>query len=137
MNQRTVTAVGEGYESSFEPTKEKATSLIAAGGVLGAIAASSCCIVPLVLFSLGAGGAWIGNLTALSPYQPVFVVATLAFLGAGYWRVYRRPKFEYAEDAACARPLPNRIVMGALWGATVLVVAATAFPFVAPILLDT
>ena len=39
--------------------------LIAAGGILGALAASSCCIVPLILFSLGIGGAWIGNLTAL------------------------------------------------------------------------
>ena len=47
--------------------------LVAAGGILGAIAASSCCIAPLVLFSLGISGAWIGNLTALAPYQPYFV----------------------------------------------------------------
>jgi mercuric ion transport protein len=44
--------------------------LVAAGGVLGAFAASSCCIAPLALFSLGISGAWIGNLTALAPYQP-------------------------------------------------------------------
>src|SRR5260370_15646676 len=50
--------------------------LIAAGGILGALAASSCCIVPLVLFGLGIGGAWIGNLTALAPYQPLFVAGT-------------------------------------------------------------
>ena len=47
--------------------------LVAAGGILGALAASSCCIVPLILFSLGIGGAWIGNLTALAPYKPIFV----------------------------------------------------------------
>ncbi|WP_342634038.1 mercuric transporter MerT family protein [Mesorhizobium waimense] len=41
--------------------------LLVAGGLLGALAASSCCIVPLVLFSLGIGGAWISNLTALAP----------------------------------------------------------------------
>lgn len=29
---------------------------VAAGGILGAIAASSCCILPLVLFSLGISG---------------------------------------------------------------------------------
>ncbi len=34
--------------------------LVAAGGILGALAASSCCILPLVLFSLGISGAWIG-----------------------------------------------------------------------------
>jgi mercuric ion transport protein len=58
--------------------------LVAAGGILGAIAASSCCIAPLMLFSLGISGAWIGNLTALAPYQPYFISATLACLGYGY-----------------------------------------------------
>ncbi len=52
-------------------------NLVAAGGILGAIAASSCCIAPLVLFSLGISGAWIGNLSALAPNQPYFIAATL------------------------------------------------------------
>ena len=110
---------------------------IAAGGTLGAVAASSCCILPLVLFSLGIGGAWIGNLTALAPYQPIFVVITLGFLGYGYWLVYRKPKAVCADGSACARPLPNRIVKLALWLATALVAAAIAFPYVAPMLLGT
>src|SRR6185312_8587999 len=54
--------------------------LIAAGGIVGALAASSCCIVPLILFSLGISGAWIGNLTALAPWKPLFVVATAGLL---------------------------------------------------------
>src|SRR5689334_12650165 len=57
-------------------TSRKA-GLVATGGVLGAVAASSCCIVPLVLFALGISGAWIGNLTALTPYQPIFIGVTL------------------------------------------------------------
>jgi mercuric ion transport protein len=77
--------------------------LTAIGGILGAIAASSCCIAPLALFSLGISGAWIGNLTALAPYQPYFIVATLACLGYGYWLVYRRKTI--AEGAACVRPI--------------------------------
>lgn len=112
-------------------------ALVAAGGVLGAIAASSCCILPLVLFSLGAGGAWIGNLTALAPYQPAFVAVTLAFLGYGYFLVYRRPKVVCAADTACARRRPNRLVKGALWAATVLVAAALAFNYIAPLFLET
>ena len=51
--------------------------LVAVGGILGALAASSCCIVPLILFSLGIGGAWIGNLTVLEPYRPIFIGAAL------------------------------------------------------------
>jgi mercuric ion transport protein len=110
-------------------------SWIAAGGILGAVASSSCCIVPLVLFSLGIGGAWIGNLTALAPYQPVFLALTIGLLGYGYWLVYRRPRVACAGDAVCARPLSDRIVKLSLWIATVLVGAAIAFPYVAPALL--
>src|ERR1700726_2683784 len=64
-------------------------TLMAAGGLLGALAASSCCILPLALFGLGVSGAWIGNFTRLAPYQPYFIAATLMFLGCGYWLVYR------------------------------------------------
>ncbi len=113
----------------------RGTGLIAAGGVLGALAASSCCIVPLVLFAVGIGGAWIGNLTALAPYQPIFVVVTLGFLGSGYYLVYRTPNAAYAEGAACTRAAPRRFVKLALWGATALIFAAIAFPYVAPALL--
>lgn len=107
----------------------------AAGGLFGAVAAASCCILPLALFSLGIDGAWIGNLTALTPYQPVFVVISLGFLGYGYWLVYRRPKAACDAAAACARPRPNRMVKLVLWLATLLVVAAIAFPYLAPFLL--
>ncbi len=113
----------------------KGTGWIAAGGILGAIGASSCCILPLVLFSLGAGGAWLGNLAALSPYQPIFIAITLGFLGYGFYAVYWKAKKACADGAACARPLPNRIVKSALWIATALVAAAIAFPYVAPWLL--
>lgn len=113
----------------------KRTGWAAGGGILGAIGASSCCIVPLVLFSLGAGGAWIGNLTALAPYQPIFVALTLGFLGYGFHAVYWKPGRACATGAVCARPVSNRIVRSALWAATALVAAAVAFPYVAPWLL--
>lgn len=111
--------------------------LALAGGLLGALAATSCCILPLVLFSLGAGGAWVGNLTALAPYQPIFVASAVGFIGYGYWLVYRRPTAECAEGDACVRPLPKRSVKLGLWAATLIVASAIAFPFVAPILLET
>jgi len=109
--------------------------LIAAGGILGALAASSCCIVPLVLFSLGIGGAWIGNLTALAPYKPLFVAGTAGILGYGFYLIYWKPEQACADGAACARSIPNRFVKLALWFATALVVAAFAFDYVAPLLL--
>jgi len=128
---RTVAAVQATQSASYERSR---TRLVAAGGILGALAASSCCILPLVLFSLGISGAWIANLTALAPYKPYFAAATLGLLGYGYYLVHVRPS-KACADGSCARPLPNRLVKLGLWIATVLVVAALAFDYVAPLLL--
>lgn len=130
---------------SIQPASVDATSepqnsapdgekLLAAGGVLAALGASSCCVLPLILFSFGIGGAWIGNLTALSRYQPAFVVLALAFLVAGFWRVYRQPKV-CAPGSACAQPGSNRAAKIGLWTAAVLIFAALAFPYAAPLML--
>lgn len=108
---------------------------VTVGGILGAIAASSCCIVPLLLFSIGIGGAWIANLTALAPYKPLFVAGTTGLLGYGFYLIYWRPEPAWAGAEACARPLPNRIVKLGLWAATFLVAAAFAFDYIAPVLL--
>jgi mercuric ion transport protein len=115
---------------------DKGQKLVAIGGIIGALAASSCCILPVLLFSLGIGGAWIGNFTQLAPYQPHIIAATLAFVGAGYWLVYRSSKTACAEGDACARPLPNRLVKAALVTATVIVLAALAFDYLAPYVLS-
>jgi mercuric ion transport protein len=110
--------------------------LMAAGGLVGALAASSCCILPLVLFSLGVSGAWIGNFTRLAPYQPYFIAATIGCLGYGYWLVYRSRKLACADGDACARPLPTRLVKTGLILASLLVAAALGFDFLAPLFLN-
>jgi mercuric ion transport protein len=115
------------------PSTGKA-GLGAAGGILGALAASSCCMLPLALSMLGISGAWIGNLTALAPYQPIFFAATAGFLGVGYYFVYCQPKAVCA-DGTCVRPLPNRSVKAVLWAATAVALAAAAFDCFAPVLL--
>lgn len=113
-----------------------ASGFVVFGGLTSALAASSCCIAPLVLFSLGASGAWMGNLTALAPYQPIFIVVALGFLATGFFLVYRKPQMAaYAEGAICARPVSGPVVKIVLWSSTVLVVAALAFPYVVPWLL--
>jgi mercuric ion transport protein len=109
--------------------------LMAAGGLAGALAASSCCILPLVLFSLGVSGAWIGNFTRLAPYQPYFIAVTIGCLGYGYWLVYRSTKLPCADGDACS-PLPNRLVKTGLILASLLAVAALGFDFLAPLFLN-
>lgn len=63
---------------------------LAAGGVIGAILASACCVGPLVLLTLGLSGAWIGNLAALKPYKPIFAVIAPDFIAAGFRQAYLR-----------------------------------------------
>ena len=133
MAKTTSSEIGANVDGVANDGKSRGP-LIAAGGILGALAASSCCILPLVLFSLGISGAWIGRLTALAPYKPYFVAVTLGLLGYGFYLVYLKPK-QVCADGSCARPLPNTIVKVSLWIATVLVLAALAFDWIAPLLL--
>jgi len=112
---------------------DRKRDLAAAGGVIGAVLASSCCIGPLVLITLGASGAWIGNLTALKAYQPIFVTVTLAFLGFGFWRVYGKKSQTCEDGSNCATPTSDRIVKSALWIATGLVSLALTTELWAPL----
>ena len=112
-----------------EPRKK----IAATGSVIGALLASSCCIVPLLLVSLGVSGAWIGSLSALDPYKPWFAAVTLIFLGFGFAQVYWKPKADCEQDSYCASPTSERVVKIALWSATVLVVLALSIDYWAPI----
>ena len=114
----------------FGDTKKR---IAATGSVIGAVLASSCCILPLVLVTLGASGAWIGNLTVLEPYKPRFAAITFVFLGFGYWQIYRKPKIACEEGSYCATPTSNRVAKGALWSATALVLLALTIDFWAPL----
>ncbi len=114
------------------------TGLLATGGLLGALAAASCCILPLILFSLGISGAWIGNLTAFSQYHKIFVAVTLLCLAAGYWQVYSKKKKENCCDADsyCASPTSGRVMKMVLWLATFIIAVALLFPYITPYLLS-
>jgi mercuric ion transport protein len=104
--------------------------LIAAGGILGALGAASCCVLPFALFLAGVSGAWIGNLTALEPYQPIFAIVSLGFVGYGAWRLNLRPQRACA-DGYCATPQSDRIAKIGLWLAGTLVAIALGFPYAA------
>jgi len=104
-------------------------------GVLGALAASSCCLAPLALFALGVSGAWISNLTQLAPYQPYFIAGAVGCLGAGYWLVSRSRQIPCADGEACSRRLPNQMDKTGLLLAAVLVAGALALDLLAPFVL--
>lgn len=82
---------GSAAREAEVPTRDR-SGLLAAGAMFGVLIASSRCVVPLLLVTLGVSGAWIGNLAALQPYKPYFLMITGLLLGAGFRHVYSEPK---------------------------------------------
>lgn len=100
-------------------------------GGLAALLASTCCLGPLVLLSLGVSGAWIGHLTALEPWQPIFLgTAIVAMLLAG--RRIWRPAATCAPGEACALPHVRRGYQALFVLVAALVLLALVFPLIAP-----
>lgn len=100
-----------------------------AAAIGAAVAASACCTVPLLLVSLGVGGAWVGSLTAFEPYRPFFVVLAVGALGYVAWREWRAARLaasgvdcDCEEDAV--RPRTRRLVLGVGALAAVLLLAS-------------
>ena len=104
---------------------------LALGG-LAAILASTCCLGPLLLVSLGVSGAWIGNLTVLEPYRPFFIGAALLALALAYRRIFRRAR-ACAPGEVCALPQVRSAYKVIFWVVLVLVLVALLFPYVLPL----
>ena len=111
----------------------KATEVLAASGLAAGLLASSCCVVPLLLLSVGISGAWISQLTALAPYQPIFIGAAAIALGLGFWRAYRRQ--DCAVGSICESPAVTRSTKAILWLGALVIVAAMSVNIVAPLFL--
>ena len=101
-----------------------------AGG-LAALLASACCLGPLVLLALGVSGAWIGNLTALEPYRPVFIVVAAGALVVAERRIWR-PQSVCAPGEVCAVPQVQRAQKFLFGVVAALTLIALVFPYVAP-----
>ncbi len=100
-------------------------------GGLAAILASTCCLGPLVLITLGVSGAWISNLTLLEPYRPIFIGAAVMALFFAYRRIWR-PAASCEPGQVCALPQINRRYKALFWVVVALVIIALGFPLVAP-----
>lgn len=95
--------------------------------VAAALAASVCCLGPILLVSLGAGGAWIGSLSTLEPFRPWLMLLTALLLAFAFRRTYRRRE-ACADGAACARPAVRQGSRVALWLVTVAVAGLLVLP---------
>lgn len=110
--------------------QDKLTNTTLIGGAIAAFAASACCLGPLVLVSLGVGGAWISNLTILEPYRPIFIGIALICMAIAYRKIYSaKPAHACLPDTLCAKPKTNRNYRAMFWIVSILVLIAILYPY--------
>lgn len=115
-------------------SQEKTSRLPLIGGVIAAIAASLCCVGPLVLVMLGIGGAWVSNLAVFEPFRPYFLGVAVIFLFFAWKKIYRATAAAACTPGSlCAMPQANRIYKGLFWIVAALVALALVFPYLAPL----
>ena len=102
-------------------------------GGLAAILASICCLGPLVLVMIGISGAWIGNLTVLEPYRPIFIGIALVALFFAYRRIFR-PAQACKPGEVCAVPHVKTTYKILFSLVAALVGIALVFPYILPLL---
>jgi mercuric ion transport protein len=101
-------------------------------GTLTAVGASACCVIPLILLTLGIGGSWISSLSLLEPYRPLFIAATLLLLTSAFRRLYLAPRL-CDPGSSCARPNAIKRPRVAFWIVTTLALGLIALPWLIPL----
>ena len=95
--------------------------------LVAAIAASLCCILPIVFVLIGAGIA--GAAAFFATWRPLLLAITFVLLACGFYFGYRKPRQACEPGSACERPGINRAGRLWLWVATGFVILFAAFPY--------
>lgn len=111
----------------MKPIDPETTSITA--GLVSAIGASTCCVLPLALVSVGLGGAWVSQLRALERFAPLFIGGAIAAFAYAFYRLYLRPAPCAATTTAeCAVPAGRRRQRIAFWTTLVTAKILIFFP---------
>ncbi len=104
--------------------KEKPMILASIGA---ALAASLCCVGPLVAVILGVGA--FGAANVFVHFRPYLLGITLALLAGAFYLVYRPAKTGDCSQGACSIQSPGHYSKTMLWIATILVLLFATFPY--------
>lgn len=99
------------------PARETGVLLLAAGGLVAAFGAASCCALPLLFGSIGLGTTWLVAVAWFAaPHRPALLVAAVVCLvGAGGLFVWRRRVAACTPGiAACGRPATTALLVSVL-----------------------
>lgn len=103
---------------------------------MGAVAASSCCALPVALAGLGATGAVFGGLHLLTDLRPVVLGGAALMLIVGWGLLVRHRDAACAARGPCAGTPPSWRTAALLGAGTMLVGLALVWePYVEPLVL--
>ncbi|MBG0802877.1 mercury transporter MerT [Methylocystis sp. H4A] len=121
--------------SSAAPAAPKWFAAFGLVAGLGAVVASSCCVIPLGLSTFGAGASLLGGLEAVAMWRaPLLSVSALALVGGwGAWWL-KRPA-ACASGASCGSSTRSRATIALLLCASTAVIAAASWSYIDPMLL--
>ena len=114
-----------------EPKLSTESTALAVGGI-AALLAGACCVGPLLFVSVGLGGAWLSNLTALEAYRPLFAGAALVCLAFAWRRIFR-PDAECKPGEVCAIPVVRSGYKVIFWIVAALLLFMLVFPYFGPL----
>ncbi len=104
-------------------------STFIAAGAISALGASTCCMLPLALVSVGLGGAWVASLRSLERFYPVFVSLAIAAFCYAFYRLYlKRARCVTDAETGCAVPVSRRGQRIAFWATLVAAKALILSP---------
>ncbi len=113
------------------PVSKQGRIALLTGGV-AALLASACCLGPLVLVMVGISGAWIGSLSALEPWRPLFLTASAVAMLFAYKRIFR-PAQDCKPGEVCAIPQVRRGYRALFAVVAALILIALASPYAMPL----
>lgn len=109
------------------------TTLVA--GLIVGLTASACCAGPLILLMLGISGSWIGNLSILEPFRPIFIVLAVGLLFLAYRKIFVQPQ-SCSIDTACSTSNGQKTQKILFWATTLIIFLSIAFPWYGTWLFD-
>lgn len=105
----------------------KRRNLLLLGSSITAVAASLCCILPIVFAVTGITG--LAAAVSFEKWRPYFLALTVMLLANGVFYAHRNRKRGCAPDRACANPPMSRWNTLALALLAFFIIALAAFPY--------
>jgi len=102
--------------------------LATGSGLIVAVLASSCCIIPFIAGLIGVSVGSLGIFVVFEKFRIPLILVAIGFLAYAFYKVYRIDT-QCGPDGSCSvNPRVQRINKIMLWGFTIVAIVAMLFP---------